>query len=380
MTFFSANQIGAVKFKRSDKSLADLGFAAADVGRQSPGLPSYGQTGTPEDTTYRGDFRQEINWPFSLWRFKTVPYVIGRYSAWSESLEGGSTDRLQVGGGVRLSTAFWKVDDLAQSDLFDIHRVRHVIEPTINVYGATSTRESSRLLIYEEQIENTHDTGALQIAMNNRWQTKRGGPGNWRSVDFLTLNLQGNFFFNQPDEKEIQPTDFRGLFFVSNPENSVPRSSFNIEYEWRISDNVAIPGVVQFNLDDGTLATASIGLNVRQDDRLSYYLGLRHIGIEVDRVVNGNTFVFDKQDLLVFATQYQLTTNYRLGIAASYDLAQTRTNSSIVSLARRFDRFFVEVAFRVDAFQDDNAIFFNLWPEGMEPGGGTRNIPAGLAR
>ncbi|MGA2499202.1 MAG: hypothetical protein ABSH20_15795, partial [Tepidisphaeraceae bacterium] len=122
MTFFSANNLAALQFKNSSKSLSDLGFAKADVGYQSPGLPSYGQTGTPEDTTYRGDFRQEIDWPFSLWRFKVVPYVIGRYSAWSECVEGGSTDRLYVGGGARLTTAFWKVDDTAQSDLFDIHR------------------------------------------------------------------------------------------------------------------------------------------------------------------------------------------------------------------------------------------------------------------
>ncbi|MFI5381741.1 MAG: hypothetical protein ACHRHE_20785, partial [Tepidisphaerales bacterium] len=378
MTFFSANSLSALQFKNNRKSLADLGFARADVGYQSPGLPSYGQTGTPEDTTYRGDFRQEIDWPFSLWRFKTVPYVIGRYSAWSESVEGGSTDRLYVGGGVRLTTAFWKVDDSAQSDLFDIHRVRHVMEPMINVYGATSSKDASQLLIYDEPIENTHDIGAVQVALNNRWQTKRGGPGNWRSDDFFTLNLEGNFFFNQPQDKEIQPTDFRGLYFVSNPESSIPRNAFNVEYEWRISDNVAIPGLVQYNIDNNMLATASIGLNVKQDDRVSYYLGLRHIGINIQQVVNGNTFTFDNQDLVIFASQYQLTTNYRLGLAASYDLAQSRTDSAVVSFARRFDRFFVEVAFRVDAFQNDNAVFFNLWPEGMQPGGGTGSMPSNL--
>ncbi len=378
MTFFSANNLAALQFKNSSKSLSDLGFAKADVGYQSPGLPSYGQTGTPEDTTYRGDFRQEIDMPFSMWRFKAVPYIIGRYSAWSESVEGGSTDRLYVGGGMRLTTAFWKVDDSAQSDLFDIHRVRHVMEPMINVYGATSTTEASKLLIYDEQIENTHDIGAVQIALNNRWQTKRGGPGNWRSADFFTLNLEGNFFFNQPQDKEIQPTDFRGLFFVSNPESSLPRNSFNVEYDWRISDNVSIPGLVQYNIDNNTLATASIGLNVKQDDRISYYVGLRHIGISVEQIVNGNTFVFDNQDLAIFATQYQLSTNYRLGLSASYDMAQSRTNSAVVSFARRFDRFFVEIAFRVDAFQNDNAIMFNLWPEGMQPGGGTGSLPSNL--
>jgi lipopolysaccharide assembly outer membrane protein LptD (OstA) len=380
LTLFSENSLSVLQFRNSDYTLEELGFAPAPVGRQSPGLPSYGQTGTPEDTTWRGDFRQEVNWPMTVWRFKAVPYVLGRYSAWSESVEGGGTDRLYAGGGLRLTTAYWKVDNYAASELLDIHRLRHVVEPMVNIYVAASSRDTSSLLIYDEPVENINDAGAVQVALLNRWQTKRGGPGRWRSVDVLTLNLQGNFFFNQPEEREIQPTDFRGLYFVANPETSIPRNSFNAQYEWRVSDAVSLPGDVQFNLDEGTLATASIGVSVRQDERLSYYVGLRHIGLDFEQVVNGNTFTFDRQDLLLLAGNYQLTTNYRLGLALGYDLAQSRTERAVLSLARRFDRFFVEIAFRLDQFQGDNAVFFNIWPEGLQPAGGTSSLSPGLMR
>lgn len=378
LTFFSANTLSALQFKNSDYSLAELGFAPASVGRQSPGYASYGQTGTPEDTTYRGDFRQEVDWPIGLGRLKAVPYVIGRYSDWSRSVEGGSTDRYYVGGGMRLSTEFWKTDDAATSELFDIHRIRHVVEPVITLHGAASTRDSSELLIYDEEVENISDSVMLQVALNNRWQTKRGGPGAWRSVDFFKFNLEGNFYFNQPEDQEIEPTDFRGLFFVSRPENSIPRNSLNAEYEWRISDVVSIPGDVQFNMDDATLATASVGLNVNQDQRLSYYLGLRHIALDFEKVVNGNTFTFESQDLVIFASNYQLSANYKAGVAIGYDVAQARTDRAVLSLTRRFDKFYGEIAFRLDEFQGDNAVFFNIWPEGMEPKRSNSNPGSGL--
>src|SRR5207244_8059538 len=53
VTFFSNNTIGGVKFDPSSATLKDLGFAPRPVGFQSPGIPSLGQTGTPDDVTWR---------------------------------------------------------------------------------------------------------------------------------------------------------------------------------------------------------------------------------------------------------------------------------------------------------------------------------------
>lgn len=372
MTFFSANTLSAVRFDPSGATLADLGFAPQPAGRQSPGIPSFGRTGMPNDTTYRSDFRQEIDWPFTAGQFRVVPYAIGRYTTYSQSAAGGSTERLYTAAGLRMTTAFWRIDDSVKSDLFDLHRLRHVIEPQVNLYTSAQTRDRGNLLIYDEPIDAITDISAIQLAINQRWQTKRGGPGNWRSADFFTLNTEGNFFFNQPPDKDLDPTDFRGLFFVSNPESSVPRNSINMDADWRISDFVDLLSDVQWNLDKSKLATASIGLSVHMGTRLSYYIGLRHIGLDFVEVVNGNTFVFEDQDLAIFSTNYELTTKYQLQLANSYDLAQNRNDRSTISLVRHFDRFYAAVSFRVDAFQGDNSVFFNIWPEGLQPGSSTQ--------
>ncbi len=372
-TFFSANTVSALSFQNSDYDLGELGFRPAPVGFASPGLPSVGQTLTPDDTTLRGDFRQEIDFPFSAGPFRVVPYVVGRYSAYSESVDGGSVDRLYAGAGLRMSTAFWKVDDTVKSRLFDLNRLRHVIEPQLELYVGAQNTDRSELLIYDEPIDAVSDVGAVRLAFNQRWQTKRGGPGRWRSVDAFTLNLAANYFFNRPDDRELEPLDFRGLYFASMPEASLARSGIEMDAAWLISDTVRLVGDAQFNTDEAELATAGVGFRVRQERRLSYYLGYRHIGVQFEQVVNGNTFIFEDRDLIVFSADYQLTSDYRLGVANSYDLAHQRNDRSIVSLTRQFDRFYGQISIRVDQFQDERAIFFNVWPEGLDPGRGSRS-------
>lgn len=388
LTFFSNNSVSAVRFDPSGAKLGGterdgLGFAPALHGVQSPGYPSLGNPYgvhnrylVPDDTTYRGDTRQEVDLPFSVGQFRVVPYMLGRYTAYSESVDGGQVERLYAAGGIRMTTAWWRVDDSKESEFWDIHRIRHVIEPELNLYAAAQTKDRDQILIYDEPIDAINDIGAVSLAVNQRWQTKRGGPGNWRSVDFFTLNTDLNYFFNKPPDRELDPTDFRGLYFVSMPEASIPRNSLNIDWNWRISDNVTVPGDFFFNLSHGTIATASIGLSVKMDPRLTYFLGLRHIGINIDEgdtdsIIAGNQFIFENQDLGIWAVDYQLTTNYRVQLAYSYDFAQGRNDRSTITLVRHFDRFYAAVSVRYDAFENEQSFFFNLWPEGLEPGTGS---------
>lgn len=362
LTFFSANTLSALEFDRSEYDLVDLGFRR----NTHPGLPAVGWTGDPEDTNYRGDFRQELDWPFSAGRFRVVPYVIGRYTAYTESVDGSGAERLYSAAGVRLTTAFWKVDDSVQNELLDLHRLRHVIEPELNLYAAAQTTDRTELLIYDEPIDAIHDFQAVSVALRQRWQTKRGGPGRWRSVDFLAVNVEYNHFENAPDDFGLEPRDFRGLFFVSLPEASIPRDSVNLDAAWRFSDYVQLLGDASYNVDEDQFARGSVGFGVRQTPRLSYFLGYRHVGVELDTVIDDHRFRFDRQDLVLFATDYQLTTKYRMNVAQSYDFARDKFVRSAVSLTRAFDRWFAQVGVRVDRIDEETAIFFNLWPEGLE--------------
>lgn len=366
MTFYSENTVSGLHFRRSDDELDRFGFSHR---RLDPGLPSTGRTGFTDDTVYRGDFRQEVDYPFQVGQFKFEPYAFVRLTPYSETPEdggildptstgpvdagdGGADARVMVGTGARVSTAFWKVDDTAENDLFDIHRLRHVIEPQLNVFTSAEHLDRNDVYQYDEAVDQVNDVTAAQLALNQRWQTKRGGPGQWRSVDFLTLNVEANFFANQPDEQTLRPKGFRGLYYPTAPEESIPRNSLNTDALWRVSDTTAILADESYNLDESELATTSIGATIQRDTRMAYFLGVRYIG-QVNSTIAS------------FIASYQISAKYSVRLAESVDLDQNKNQDTSITLVRKFDRFFITGTVFYDAVDDTNGFRVGIFPEGL---------------
>lgn len=362
-TTFSSNTVSALDFRRSRFNTIEEGFTPSEF----VGNPAFGTTGEPGYLVYRGDFRQELNYPFTMGQFRVVPYVMARYTAYSNSPDDTAKERLLAGAGVRMSTSYWKVDDTVESRLFDLHRLRHVITPEVNLFTSAANVKRSDVFQYDQSVDEISDITGAQLALHQQWQTKRGGADRWRSVDFFDLNLEADLFTHKPKDSLINPSNFRGLFFDSVPEESLPRNAVNGDATWRVSDTTAVLGDFQYNLDNSNVATASIGVAVQRGDRLSYYVGQRYIKPL-------------ESDILTLAAVYQLTTKYQLGIRQSYDFGVSHSVSSGISVIRHFDRFFVVVSARVDEIGNDNGFTINIIPEGLgkAAASGTASIGAAM--
>jgi hypothetical protein len=359
LTFYSDNYVGRYRFNPSEADVSQQGFRYARGAR--PGRPSLGLVGVDglagppvvdDDWTFRGDFRQEIDFPFALGQFRVLPYIFGRYTGYTDSPDNHNADRGFVGGGVRVNTQFWKVDNHARSELFDINRTRHIIEPEFHAFTSVTNVDPNELWIYDEHIDNINDVSAVQLALRQRWQTKRGGPGRQRSVDFLKVNVEANFFGNQPDDIDLQPIGFRGLLYPSIPEASIPRNSINGDVQWRVSDTTIVLGDVQYNMNEQQIATASIGMIARRDTRVAYFMGLRYIE-ELDSNIG------------TVALSYELTRKYSVGVRQSYDFGDSGNVYSSLSFQRRFDRFLMLVSVYNNSTDDNQGISFGLFPEGF---------------
>jgi hypothetical protein len=291
---------------------------------------------------------------------------MGRYTAYTDTPAESSADRLFVGTGLRLTTAFWKVDDSAVNELLDIHRLRHVIEPELNVFTSVETQDRSNFFIYEEPVDAINDVSAVQIALHQRWQTKRGGAGQWRSVDLFSFNVEGNFFSNQPNNQQLNPIAFRGLYFSSLPEASIPRNSINADATWRLSDSTAILSDAQFNLDTNTLATTSVGLAAQRDPRITYFIGARYIG-ELNSMIGS------------FFGDYDITSKYTVRFTQSFSFSENHNETSSVTLIRRFDRYLITLSFYYDAVEDDSGFRIGIFPEGLRYGLNTDQVNRALA-
>jgi hypothetical protein len=365
LTFISDNSLAGLQFDRSGATLAQQGYS----GTVEPGLPAYAYTGDPVDVTWRGDAREEIDWPINAGPLKVVPFIFGRYTSYSQGVVpptvtpvtrgvpttvdiAGAQNRLMAGAGARITTSFWKVDDSAESDLFDIHRLRHIIEPELDLFTSAQNIDQNRLFIYDPGVDAINDVQAIQLALRQIWQTKRGGTGRWRSVDVFTFDVYADLFANQPAAQFRDPTDFRGLYFSSLPEASLPRNSINADALWRISDTTAVLSDMSENLDYCRLATASIGLAVQRDERLSYFFGLRYIG-DLD------------SDLATAQVNYEISRKYSVNLTESFDFGQSRDVNYSFSLIRKFDRFSASLQAYYDQASHQSGVSFSVQPFGL---------------
>jgi len=232
--------------------------------------------------------------------------------------------------------------------------MRHIIEPEINLYTSGETEDRDKLYVYDENIDGINDISAIDATLHQRWETYRGGPEHQRSVDFLTLDVSADIYTNPPTDPGLLPDKFRGLYFPSDPEASIPRDAINSDLVYLVSDSTAILSDAEYNIDHAVLATASIGMAVSRYDRLSYYLGLRYI-----EQLNS--------DIATFAIQYQLTAKYNLVFSQSYDFGAQQDVGTDITVERQFDRLTCDLTIFHDSVENNSGVQFNVYPTGLVP-------------
>jgi hypothetical protein len=293
------------------------------------------------NTTGRFDFWQDLSLPFSLGAFKVVPFGIIDMTTYSNALTGQGLERFYGAVGVRASLPLSRLYPDVQSDLFNVKGIYHKMvfsatyyaawssvpysvlpqldqlndnatdqalrditpqQPALNpVYGnalATSPLFNPQLYAIRRLVDTNVDTldtiQVLQLDWRQRFQTKRGYPGNEHTVDWLTLDLSASLF----------PDPVRDNF--GNP------ISF-IEYDatWNVGDRTAL--VSSGWIDPFNIGThyVTVGAMLNRPDNTSFYIGYRHTDPLQSR-------------LLVASASYIFSPKYSITGVAAYDFGQMR--------------------------------------------------------
>ena len=342
--------------------------------------------GWTTDSTLRGDTRQEIDMPLTLGDVKITPYVTGRFTYWDNAFpadQSGDTTRVTGGGGVRAATQFWKVYDEVESTFLDLHRMRHIVEPSVNVFGVGSDQNHPDIQIYDRDVEAASHASGMQMALAQRWQTKRGGPGHWRTTDWITFNMAWNYFWDQNDPNRfLTGRPLRGFYFPSRPDLSLVRNSIAMDGSWRIGERVRLVGDGNVNTDSGTLEQASGGIAFDQSPNVSYFIGDRYVtnlNLYEPFSEGGNFTTLTPgpatSNEITFAIDYRLTRKYNMIFSESFDTAMSKNIVTSVTLVRRLPRFNMALTGTFDANENDTTFTFTMWPEGMpELGVGSNNL------
>ncbi|MEL7087638.1 MAG: LPS assembly protein LptD, partial [Planctomycetota bacterium] len=204
LTWYSQNSFSQLRILPGDDAPEDRGFDDAQsqaffgIDAEVSFSERADALGLPTQSVRRFDTRQELALPLASGPIDVTPYIVGRVTAYDEDFadfNASNDDQVRFWGeaGVRLGTQLSKTDGDVNSALLDLNGIRHVIEPNFTFFLNGSTLDPNDLPIYDRDVEDLAEGVGAKFGFTNTWQTRRGGPGRERTVDWITL--QTDFVF-----------------------------------------------------------------------------------------------------------------------------------------------------------------------------------------
>jgi hypothetical protein len=323
----------------------------------------------------RFDSRQEIDMPLAAGPIQFVPFVTGRLTYWdtrfpvANNQTGGGTTRAWGMTGFRSTATFWRVYNGVNSNFLDVHGLRHVIEPEVDLFVSGTNVPRGYLQPFDRNVEGITNASGAQFALRQVFQTKRGLPGKRQMVNWITLNISADMFWNQSQSQTgpfnaanpmyagapFSTSDFGqpliGYYDFSRPELSQIADSLNASFTWRAGANVRFLGDESYNMDLRRLEEVDTGMAVDQSPSLSYFLGNRYIEALTT-------------DQWTFAVNYRLTRKYSISAAESYDFSLVHNIASEITVVRQLPRLYAGLTLSYNADTRSTAVFVSLWPAG----------------
>ena len=330
----------------------------------------YFDAGYSDNYVTRVHTRHELSYPWAENNWTITPFVSGegsgyffqeydRYNAEGQDL------RYLFGAGVRTSARFVRIDDAAESWFFDIHRLRHIVEPNATIWTGLANSNLGEVPTYDQEIEGTSGGAAAQVGVRQQFQTQRGGPGAWESVNFLTLDTgvvvnDKASEYQQSDAKDpwVLAQSALPAFYTWRPELSQWGSHLYGMGSWQISDSLTIAGTAAYLLEDRdsvskedallkNLAKGSIGLEMRHTPDISTYIEYRYVAPT-------------DSELLQLGVLYQVGKKYMIAFSPQYDLQEGELRKIQGSLSRTFPDFNLNLTAGYDLIDDQTTFGLSL--------------------
>ncbi|MBT8486727.1 MAG: LPS assembly protein LptD, partial [Phycisphaerales bacterium] len=345
LSYSAETRVGAMRMQLQDGTPRELGARPAAFGLADADddiEAALLARGLSHKQVNRFDSRHELTWPLTLGGVRATPFAVGRFTAYDDDFAefAGETDDSRVFGaiGVRLATQFQHVDNAVESQLFDLHRLRHLVEPNATIWYGYNSIADDALPIYDLDVEGISSGAAMRLGVRNTWQTQRGGPGRWRSVDVLKLDT--DLVVNSGDADPRSPSP---RFFDYRPEYSQMGDHVSVQGVWAVSDTLSLAGESIVDLDESAVARGAIGAELRHSPRLLTYVEYRYLDAS-------------DNELLELGWNYVLTPTYRFQVRPQWDFRRDEFRSFDVRVIRGFPDFELTIQVRRDEIQDETTL------------------------
>jgi hypothetical protein len=367
-------------------AFADLGTAVLSTDPKDPSLPldwetdSSGVQYSSRDGV-RTATRQEIDLPLALGPVKVVPYGLGEVAFWGQDRDGNDVTRLFGQAGVRASLPLWWADPTLDNPLLDLRGLAHKVVfetdlfwadadedflelplydpldddseeafrrrffipggPFFGVPAATANKFEERLYAHRYGLQRwvtapteiADDLAVVQLAVDQRWQTKRGLPGQERIVDWISLDLGATLFPNA--QRDNFGADV-GLI--------------DYDMRWHLGDRVTFLSDGYFDVFGSGLRTVSVGGFLTRPGKISAYLGFRSIEGPISASVVSSSL------------SYRLSPKWISTSGSSIDFGDTGNIGQSYEITRIGESFLTSFSVNYDRGRDNVSVGLAIEP------------------
>jgi hypothetical protein len=343
--------------------------------------------------------RQEIDLPLQIGPFKLTAYLGGELAHWDQDLTGNDLDRALGRVGVRATLPLWAVNPGIENHLFNVHGVAHKVLLEVDASWAEATRDLTLLPLYDPLDDDAQehfrrrfqfntfggppvplrfderfyalrsglqdwvtspvteiadDLTAVRLGVHQRWQTKRGLPGQRRTVDWIVLDTDVAFFPEEDRDNFGEPFGLAGY-----------------DFRWHVGDRVTVrsDGLADF-FPDG-LKLWRVSLHYSRPPRGAFYIDFRSLNGPIESQV------------VSFSYSYFMSPKWASSFSTSYDFGPNQNIGQRLSITRIGESFLMTFGFDIDHSKDNFGVNLAIEPRFL-PGlafgqfrSGVRVPPAG---
>ncbi len=338
-------------------------------GRDTSLASLYRGEGYNEDALMRVYTRQELAMPFGGEGWKISPFVAGNvygYFGGDQASYDREADSLRflVSTGVRSSTDITANYDSVEVAAMDLHRLRHVFTPYLNAWAGWNSTPNGSYAIYDQELEGATGGSVVQFGMKHKLQTMRGGPGNWQSVDWLSVDIGVMWNAGGDDDPRIYTDGAKykqspfPQYFNWRPELSQWGRNAYGSFKLAASNTMTFSGSLVYLLDENLPNFGSGPFGLAQGSRGSIGMTLEHspdVSTFIEyRAINNfspeNIYISDA--LLAGGIDYKVGKQYVISAVPTYDLNANDFRAFTVNLQRELPDFTLLATIGYDAIQN----------------------------
>jgi lipopolysaccharide export system protein LptA len=358
--------------------------------------------------------RQEIDLPFQAGPVKLVPYALGELGHWGQDLNQQPIDRAYGQVGIRSSLPMWTADNRVESRLWNLHGLAHKVIFEAEFSYADATQSYEQFPLYDQIDDDTinqyrrnipffdfgapqnpgdpqyrlpapfifgpdnkydprtyairrgiggwvtgpselvNDLTAFRVGARQRWQTKRGPYGDRRIVDWIVLDIDGEFF----------PTTSQNFGQVLG--------LWQYDFRWHIGDRTTILSTADVDFFAGGQQLYTVGALLNRSARGSVYMGYQSFGGPITASVLTGSYT------------YRMSPKWASSFGSSVDLTG-RNIGQRFQLVRIGESFLMSFGFNIDYSRNNVGVTFAIEPRFLSGtqfagnGGGLTSSAAGTS-